>query len=831
MSSCNRCGAQNRPSARFCKRCGAPVERQVSREGYYGKECIESELRRFQERLKLAVHLKKSGTGTRVGLDSLILGPQGSGKKFIARGITDMAVSAGIVDPEKVVEVDAADYDNWSENLDETLSKISDGALIITNVHKILCGAKSSEITSLDSLFVRMAKETSELPVVIMTGLYNDMESFLSGNIGVADLFEFRFRLFNIDEDVLASLTACILKERFKMNMTADAVTKLKGHYEWMVRMGKGTSGNGHLAFSKAEELATNMFNRSGRDTITSDDVKGEVFVPRSEKEIWDELRDIIGLDSVKNEVRKIIDGLHLAQEEQGPEARITIRDHYVFTGNPGTGKTTIARKFAEILAAVGALPKGQYIETDASKLIGQFIGDTEKNVRDAVDKAMGGVLFIDEAYGLANGQYGQAAINTLVPLLENHKGEFVCIVAGYKREMNDFMKTNTGLSSRFNKPVDFPDYTPEELEKIFLLFADKAGFALNDEAKEKLHIPMERMYNRRTEQFGNGRDVRNFFDLAIERRGRRILSMDAAARKIEGRLLTYEDIVGEDGTKEISVNEVLAQLDDLVGLDEVKRFLKLQAANIVQEQRKALRKGSLPYVPKDHYMFLGNPGTGKTTVARMMGKILKSLGILATDEVTEVGRKQLVGRFQGDTAPMTTDTVMRAMGGILFIDEAYTLVNGEGDTFGRECVDTLVPLLENNKGKFVCIVAGYTEAMKSFLSANDGLQSRFSKKIIFEDYTPEQLTEIFRRIAAKNEFRLDPEADTRAQEAFQEIYANRDSRFGNARDVGNLFEHVRNCHNMRLLYSESSSSEEQDCTITLQDMEEGYEEMKRMCL
>ncbi len=831
MGSCNRCGAQNRPSARFCKKCGAPIEKSVAREGYYGKECIDGELRKFQERLKLAVHLKESGTGARVGLDSLILGPQGSGKKFIAGKIISMAVAAKIINPAKVVEVDAADYENWSENLDETLSGISDGALIVTNVHKILCGVSSSEITSLDTLFVRMTRETAKLPIIIMTGLYNDMESYLSVNAGVATLFEFKFRLSNIDEDVLASLTAAILKERFRLDMTPDAVAKLKGHYEWMVRLGDGTSGNGHLAMSKAEELATNMFNRGGTDIITPDDVTGKIFVPRSEKEIWDDLRNIIGLDTVKNEVRRIIDEIHLAQEEQGPEAKVTIRDHYVFTGNPGTGKTTVSRKFAEILAAVGALPKGQFIEMDASKLIGQYMGDTEKNVRDAVDRAMGGILFIDEAYGLANGQYGQDAINTLVPLLENHKGEFVCIVAGYKREMNDFMNSNTGLASRFNKPIDFPDYKPEELEKIFLLNADKAGFALTDDAKEKLHIPMERMYNRRTEQFGNGRDVRNFFDRAVERRGQRIKSMDAAARKNEGRLLTYEDIVGEDETKEISVNDILAQLDDLVGLDGVKRFLKLQAANIVQEQRKAQRKGSLPFVPKDHYMFLGNPGTGKTTVARMMGKILKSLGILATDEVIEVGRKQLVGRFQGDTAPMTTDAVMRAMGGILFIDEAYTLVNGEGDTFGRECVDTLVPLLENNKGKFVCIVAGYTEAMKSFLSANDGLQSRFSKKIFFDDYTPEQLMEIFRRIATKNEFTLDAEADARAQEVFNEMYATRNSKFGNARDVGNLFEQVRNCHNLRLLYADGSVSEEQDCTITLQDINEGYEEMKRMRL
>ncbi len=829
MSNCNKCGAQNRPSARFCKKCGEPLEIIVSREGYFGKECLENEIKKFQERLKLASHLKISGTGTRVGLDSLILGPQGSGKKFIANEIIDMAAGAGIVDKKQVVEVDAADYDNWASDLDKQLSGISEGVLVITNVHKILCGARSSEITSLDPLFARMTKGASKLPVVIMTGLYNDMESFLSYNRGVANLFEFNFRLVNIDEDVLAALTAAILKKRFKLNMTDDAVTRLKGHYEWMVHLGEGTPGNGHLAVSKAEEIATNMFNRGGTDTIIPDDVKGKVFVPRSETEIWEDLSNFIGLENVKNEIRTIINDIHIVQEEQGPDARVTVNDHYVFTGNPGTGKTTISRKFAEILAAIGALPKGQLIETNPSELIGQYIGDTEKNVRDVVDKAMGGVLFIDEAYGLANGQYGQAGINTLLPLLETYKGQFVCIIAGYKREMGDFMKANSGLKSRFNKTIEFPDYKPVELEKIFLLNATKAGFSLTDEAIEKLHIPMEQMYNRRSEQFGNGRDVRNFFEAAVERRGKRIEGLDAATRRNEGKTLTYEDIVGEEGTRDICIDEVLSQLDELVGLDGVKRYLKLLAANIIQEQKKALRKGCSPKIPADHYMFLGNPGTGKTTVARMMGKILKSLGVLATDEVVEVGRGDLVAEYEGQTASKTRDAVMRAMGGILFIDEAYTLNTSHQDDFGLECIGTLVPLLLNNKGKFVCIAAGYTKEMTAFMATNSGLKSRFTQKIFFEDYDAAQMMEIFRRIVVKNEYRLDPEAYSRACAIFEEIYVCRDANFGNARDVGNLFDNVRNCHNMRLLYAGSDTSEDQECTITLEDMDAGYNEMKRM--
>ncbi len=804
LRKCCKCNTGNRPEARFCRHCGQvlPVDDKFAE--FFGKKNLKQLFGKFEGRAAVAARLRKLGGNSKVGMDALVLGDAGTGKKFIAGKLFDILQREKLTTEAKPTVIDAADMDKWMEAFDTNIGKISDGVLVITNAQKLVPDEYSSSVGELDKLFARMKSYPASTPTVILCGLRKGMEVFLAANPDVSSLFEFRFDLSALSEQDICDLCSYKLKNDFHIGISGDALSKLQKHLVWLNREGEGTYGNGHIAGTLAEELAVNAVS-CDRKTVAPEDITGKIFEPRTEDEIWAELDGFIGLQNVKDEIHTIIDGIREARLT-GSEMRI--EDHYVFTGNPGTGKTTIARIFADILGALGILPKGQFVEVAGKDLIADIVGGSERNVQDAVDKAMGGVLFIDEAYGLNQSEFGQAAINKLLPILENRRGEFVCILAGYSREMRDFMKANSGLESRFNKSIDFPDYNADELERIFRIMASKKGYTLDGEADSKLHMEMEKIYNRRGENFGNARDIRNFLSRAEQRRRERLREADDSIIT-ESRTLVYSDIAGRNADEEVSVKDVMAELDALTGLNGVKASIRRLAASVNRELRLAKAEGRTPDVNVGHYLFLGNPGTGKTTVARLMGRMLYAMRLIPRPDVTEVLRDDLVAGCVGQTAPKTRNVVMDAMGGVLFIDEAYSLCIGRDDSFGQECINTLVPLLEKYKGKFVCIAAGYSREMQDFLDANSGMKSRFRNRIEFEDYNPGQMLEIFEGMCRKQELILPDESREAVKRKLQEIYNRRDWDFANAREVRNLMDEVKNNMAMRQLLDDCSDLQE----------------------
>jgi SpoVK/Ycf46/Vps4 family AAA+-type ATPase len=237
------------------------------------------------------------------------------------------------------------------------------------------------------------------------------------------------------------------------------------------------------------------------------------------------------------------------------------------------------------------------------------------------------------------------------------------------------------------------------------------------------------------------------------------------------------------------SLDELLAELDELCGLDKVKADVK-SLINLVKV--RALREeNGLPVPPMSlHLVFMGNPGTGKTTVARLLSKIYHAIGVLSKGQLVEVDRSGLVAGFVGQTALKTGEVIQKSLGGVLFIDEAYALANQESaNDFGREAIEVLLKGMEDNRKDLIVIVAGYTALMGKFISSNPGLESRFNKYFYFEDYTGEQLMTIFTSMCKKNGYTMDEETRQYAAKAFQTLYDERDENFGNARDVRNVFE------------------------------------------
>lgn len=251
---------------------------------------------------------------------------------------------------------------------------------------------------------------------------------------------------------------------------------------------------------------------------------------PRSLEELLEELNALVGLERVKNEVKQLVNYLKVQQMRRAKGMTVLpISRHIVFFGNPGTGKTTVARLLAQIYKALEILSTGHLTETDRAGLVAGYVGQTALKVKEVVNKALGGILFIDEAYSLSSGDgedFGQEAIETLLKMMEDHRHELAVVVAGYTNKMDEFLSSNPGLRSRFNKFIHFEDFTAEQLKQIFISFCKKAGFTLTGDAEEKLANVFNLLTAFRDESFGNARLARNLFEATINKQANRIVSL-----------------------------------------------------------------------------------------------------------------------------------------------------------------------------------------------------------------------------------------------------------------------------------------------------------------
>ena len=541
-------------------------------------------------------------------------------------------------------------------------------------------------------------------------------------------------------------------------------------------------------------------------------------------EEVLAELDSLVGLEEVKAEVRKLVNLAKVNEARRAQGLKVPpMSYHMVFTGNPGTGKTTVARIVARAFRALGIAKTGQLVETDRAGLVGTYAGETATKTNAKVDEAIGGVLFVDEAYQLVSGDndnYGKEAIAALIKRMEDDRDKLIVVAAGYTDEMREFLDANPGMRSRIARTIEFPDYSAAELAAIFRSMAKKNDFTLAPDLEAGLDAAIAKLTARRDRTFGNARFVRQLFEDATGRQANRLAesgSLDADALKT----LVLADLAVGERKADLhapTVEEVLAELDALTGMKPVKEEVRRLVATVKANKLRAEKGVGGDVTMSYNFVFTGNPGTGKTTVARILGRAFRALGVLERANFVETDRSGLVAKYEGQTAAKTNKLIDSAAGGILFIDEAYQLTQGENDQYGAEAVATLLKRMEDARGTMVVIIAGYKEEMKKFMAINSGLESRFNRTIEFPDYSAKELAEIYRSMAKKAKYTLSADTDHWLEPYISMLTKERGKSFGNARWARNLFEKSIERQALRVTELADPSPEELT-TIRLKDL------------
>ena len=518
-------------------------------------------------------------------------------------------------------------------------------------------------------------------------------------------------------------------------------------------------------------------------DEVEDGDLFSEIMADLEQKQGWDNFKARMQEMLTRCEVGK-------AREEAGFSMNPP-RLHTALIGNPGTGKTTAVELMARLYKSLGLLDTDRIWTTRVSTLATSGINSENEAVTGAVRDALGGTLVIDGAHDLFKtdnkGNYDTESriVRALVDCLNDPKySRWMLVLVGELEGMESLLATYPDLKKCLSAPIYMEDFQPAELFRMFDLCCYERKIKLSEAARQKLEMFVLHKYNRRGPGFANAWLVRTLFDdEIIPAMYNRLRGLKKPSRrKLE--LVQPEDIpsVGEQP------NSAMDELDELIGLAKIKTKVRdyLYAVRLAQRR---MELGLPTNMPRLHMAFLGNPGTGKTTVAEIIGRVFASWGILSGGRVIRTEKSQMVGQYIGETEFKMTNLLARARGNILFIDEAYQLVEGGERDHGRIVMNSLLTELGKENLDMVVILAGYTAPMKKLLESNEGIESRFPNVFNFEDYTTDELLEIGKLMIRKQGFTLTDGAAGNMRVIIQEESDKPSPRFGNGRFVSNLLQ------------------------------------------
>lgn len=754
-------------------------------------------------------------------LHIVLTGPPGVGKTTVAKLVSQLFFEMGYLESGHVVEADRStlvgSYVGQTALLvRQKVEEAMGGVLFIDEVYALKRKDHSAADFGQEAIdtLCKLMDEYKGKFIVVAAGYPEETEVFIKSNPGLASRFKLKL---NIDaytpSEMCEILKFHAKKQHFRFSENLENL--LPDFCEnWVDTADPEDWGNAREATNLIDDMSRAYSNDTAKETIRENGMEYGILtirhvpkelekhlkpVSESRKKVLENLQNMVGLANVKETV-DIIRNRMIGGYQSDP-------GHYVFTGNPGTGKTTVARYFGQILRNLGMLKRGHVVEYTATDLMNEvFNRENNGDFAKVAKKALEGILFIDEAYLLEQDKTGRGEniLGALLPYMENNHDRLCVIVAGYEDEMNDLIEHNPGYKNRFKQTIRFDNYTGEELTEILMGMLKAKGITANAEYRENALRALTRYvkHHGKEKDFGNARFIRNhFLTASLDAQIDRLISEhgeDYVREHVKECELTGADIPADmvrytrTPLKKEDTRTAMEEIESMVGFSGVKEKLK----NLLKLQENAVKAGREDLLDdlNLHMVLRGNPGVGKTTVAKLIGKAYKEAGFLPRGHVVKVTRADLVAGYVGQTAIKTQKVIERAMGGVLFIDEAYMLKRSEdsGNDFGQETIDTILEQMTDHMGEFAVVAAGYPAEMETFLDSNPGFYSRFGENYLIPDYTAEELLQIFESMCQNKRFYLEDDMKEQVKKIFTNMIAADLPHFANAREAENLEKSMR---------------------------------------